>query len=38
MKYIPEAISYVLVFLIIVLCAGDPDLLDEIIAWVRRQP
>lgn len=25
------------IFILIILCAGDPDLLDAIIAWVGRQ-
>lgn len=37
MKYLEEIITTIAIAMLIILCAGDPDLLDAIIEWVRRQ-
>lgn len=31
------AVEWTAIIILVVLCAGDPDLLDAIIAWVGRQ-
>jgi hypothetical protein len=28
----------IIIFLLIVLTSGDPDLIDALIAWIQRQP
>lgn len=32
-----DSVFWLCVFALIVLCAGEPDLLDAIVAWVGRQ-
>jgi hypothetical protein len=37
MKLTDDSVLYVFILILVILCAGEPDMLDAIIAYINRQ-